>query len=536
MTMDSYDVIVLGTGHNGLVLQAYLARCGLRTLSIDRAAVPGGGLATVEDPRHPGFRHNTHSFFHRAITAMPWFADLELARHGVRYIEPPLNVSMLMPGGQVIEWWTDVARTIEGFARFSQRDADTLRRFVEEFRPIVQHILIPEAQSPPLEPARRIELLNRSKHGRRLLEIQAMSPLEFVTRHFEHDAVRAGLLFFNGLREVDLRLKGFGHAIPAILAGKHLAQMAIGGSAALARGLIADITEHGGRILCAANIESLIVEGGRVTGVATFDGSRFTARAIVSGLNPTQTFVDLLPANAVPAAVREAAQRFEYNLLAPLFALNLTLKEPPRYPAFVPREGQAHPFMTIMGLERFETFHDIVRAHEAGAIPPTVMWGTCPTVFDPSQAPPDRHVAFMWEKLPYRLNNDPASWDTHKDEHGRAMLDLWKRHAPNLTDENVIDSFTRSPLDTERTLPNMRFGDLLVGSFANGQIGFNRPFAGAGRYRTPIAGLYLCGGSTHPGGNVTGLCGYNAARVVATDLNASVWWQPPDAEQSIARL
>src|SRR5438046_9076970 len=95
------------------------------------------------------------------------------------------------------------------------RDADTLRRLAEEFKPIVERILLPEAQSPPLEPGLRRELLGRCVLGRRLLEISALSPLEFVTRHFENDTVRAGLLFFNGLREVDLRLRGFGHSIPA---------------------------------------------------------------------------------------------------------------------------------------------------------------------------------------------------------------------------------------------------------------------------------------------------------------------------------
>jgi phytoene dehydrogenase-like protein len=115
------------------------------------------------------------------------------------------------------------------------------------------------------------------------------------------------------------------------------------------------------------------------------------------------------------------------------------------------------------------------------------------------------------------------------------MLKSWTEYAPNLA-EAVIDSFVRTPLDTERSLPNMQFGDLLVGSFANGQVGENRPFAGAGRYRTPIEGLYLCGGSTHPGGNVTGLCGYNAARVVAADLECPVWWNPPDAEQALRSL
>jgi phytoene dehydrogenase-like protein len=91
--------------------------------------------------------------------------------------------------------------------------------------------------------------------------------------------------------------------------------------------------------------------------------------------------------------------------------------------------------------------------------------------------------------------------------------------------------FTRSPPDTERRLPNMRQGDLLVGSFAGGQIGYNRPFVGAGRYRTPLAALYLCGGSTHPGGNITGLCGYNAAAVIAADLGLRPWWDPPRVEE-----
>jgi phytoene dehydrogenase-like protein len=191
--------------------------------------------------------------------------------------------------------------------------------------------------------------------------------------------------------------------------------------------------------------------------------------------------------------------------------------------------------MVILGLETFGQFHDIVAAHENGTIPPTVMWGATPTHFDPSQAPPGRHTAFMWEKLPYALGGDPAHWDREKEAHGRRMLKLWAAHAPNL-EECVLDAFTRSPLDTERTLPNMRHGDLLVGSFDGGQIGYNRPFAGAGQYRTPLAGLYLCGGSTHPGGNITGLCGYNAARVVAADLALPCWWNPPDAERAWSSL
>src|SRR5262249_61510746 len=120
--------------------------------------------------------------------------------------------------------------------------------------------------------------------------------------------------------------------------------------------------------------------------------------------------------------------------------------------------------------------------------------------------------------------------DAEKHGHGRAMLGLWARFAPNLAEGAGLDWFTRSPLDTERSLPNMRQGDLLVGSFANGQVGYHRPFPGAGRYRTPVAGLYLCGGSTHPGGNITGLCGYNAAAGGASHPGPETWWGPPPSE------
>ena len=158
----TYDGIILGAGHNGLILQAYLGKAGLKTLAIDRRPVAGGGLSTVEDPRHPGFLHNTHAFFQRAITAMPWYGDLELERHGARYIEPELNVALLTGDGRALEWWTDPHKTIASFARFSRRDADTLRRWHDEFVPIVRDILAPEGRSPPLPPEERRALLERT--------------------------------------------------------------------------------------------------------------------------------------------------------------------------------------------------------------------------------------------------------------------------------------------------------------------------------------------------------------------------------------
>ena len=522
----SYDAIVLGAGHNGMILQAYLGKAGLKTLAIERRPVAGGGSSTLEDPRHPGFLHNTHAFFQRAITAMPWYDDLALERHGVRYIEPELNVALLTRDGDALEWWTDIARTVASFARFSSRDAATLRRWHDEFVPIVESILAPEGRAPPLPSEHRRALLSRTSAGRRLLEVSVLSPLEFVEREFEHPAIKAGLLFFNGLREVDLRLPGFGHHIAALLASPAKAQMSRGGSAALARALEAAVRESGGEIRLMTEPKRILVEGGRAVGIETVEGEMIPARYLVaSSLNPHQTFLDLLDEALLPRAIRDRAQAFRYNLLAPLFALHLDLMERPRYRAEAEHPELAQAFMVIMGLDHVDQFGEIVRHHEAGTIPPTVMWGACPTLFDASQAPPDRHTAFMWEKLPYRVHGDPTNWDRLRDEHGRAMLQLWQDYAPNLAGA-VIDSFTRTPLDVERCLPNMREGDLLVGAFADGQVGYHRPFAGAGNYRTHLPGLYLCGSSSHPGGNVTGLPAYNAAQVILADLGLAAGWLP----------
>jgi phytoene dehydrogenase-like protein len=524
---DTHDGIILGGGHNALILQAYLCRAGLDVLLIERKHLVGGGLSTLEDLRYPGFNHNTHAFFQRAITAMPWYRDLQLEAHGAHYIEPELNVALLTKDGRALEWWTDFAKTVASFAAFSPKDAATLCRWHDEFVPIVRDHLAPEAFAPPLPPAERRAALSRTVGGRRLLEVSESSPYEFVQREFEHPTIRAGLLFFNGLREVDLRARGFGHHIPALLASPVKAQMTRGGSAALARALEAAVRVAGGKIRTGTEPARIVVRHGRAAGVITTGGEEIRARKfVVSSLNPHQTFLDLLAAGDLPAEVRARAERFRYNLIAPLFSLNLNLREAPAYTAAARYPELKRAFMVILGLDDVAQYPGIVRHHERGTIPPTVMWGACPTVFDPTQAPAGCHTAFMWEKLPYKLRGDARNWDKERDRHGRAMLRLWTKHAPNL-EGAVIASFTRSALDVERCLPNMREGDLLVGAFTHGQTGFNRPFAGAGQYRAPgLRRLYLCGSSSHPGGNITGLPGYNAAQVLLADLGLKAKWLP----------
>lgn len=535
--MNDFDGIILGTGHNALILQAYLGKCGMRILSLDVAAVPGGGLNTIENPRIAGCRHNLHSFFHRGITAMPWWRDLGLEAAGVDYLEPELNVAMLTREGPPLMWWCDFERTYASFAALSQRDAVRLRYWHDRFQPILQNILLPEAQSCPIEPALRRELLQRSAMGRELLAVSALSPLEFVEREFENDAVRAGLLFFNGLREVDLRLRGFGHAIPALIASSGKAQMCRGGSARLAEGLVRVIEGQGGEVRCGVQISRMRVESGRAVGVELTTGEALSAKAFVaSGLNPQQTFLELLPESDVALTLRSAAAGFRYNQIAPLIGLHLVLHEAPQFCQTRDYPELSQAFMVIMGLDAYQQFPDLVAGHEAGELRSPIAWGATPTLFDPTQGQGSLQTSFLWEKVPFHLQGDARNWDREGDRRGAALLDLWRLYTSNLQDEAVLDRFVVTPPETVKTLPNMIDGDLLVGAFAEGQVGRHRPFYDAGQYRTPIPGLYLCGGSSHPGGNITGLPGYNAAGVIVNDLDLPRWWQSPDFEAQLRDL
>ena len=213
-------------------------------------------------------------------------------------------------------------------------------------------------------------MLEQTVEGRRLLEVSRLSPLEFVESEFENPVIQAGLLFFNGLREVDLRAPGFGHHIPALLASRHKAQMCIGGSAELAKALGAAIDANRRRHPSQYVPKRIVIENNRAVGVETTDGSYFRARHFVaSGLNPMQTFVELIEEGclALPSGERRPLP-IEFNLLAPLFALNVNLKEAPRYMCGgdgIRTSGEA--FMTILGLEDSAQFNEIVSRHESGA-------------------------------------------------------------------------------------------------------------------------------------------------------------------------
>lgn len=517
------DAVLIGAGHNALVCAGRLARRGLEVLVVEQAPDLGGGCSRVEDNAVPGLYHQVHSVFHRGITAMPWYGELELERHGVRYLEPEVNVALHLSDGRALVMHTVDERTVESIGRLDAGDASTWERLARQWRPVLDHVINPLLESPPEPSASRRERLEQSAEGRIFLELAALRPVEAVLRHFRHPAVQALLCAIMVLREIDITVPGQGFQLAALVAGRRRAQLCLGGARELAEGLARSLLSAGGLVWTAARPRRILLANGRAAGIELEDGRSVAARrCVISGIDPGQTFLDLL-GDDCPPALGEAARAYRYSTVGPLFGVHLALRRPPRYRAaeYEPEVEQA--FMHVFGADGPEVYTGLYPACAEGRLPsPVCLNGAVPTLFDASlRGKGDEHAAFVWQKVPYALDGDARNWDRVAAEHARTVVDRWSQYAEGVQGENVLNCFTDTPLDTERRIPNMVAGDLNVGHLGPDQEWDCRPFPLAGGYRTPVPGLYLCGAGTHPYGNVTGLCGHNAATVVARDLALS---------------
>src|SRR5215469_7789819 len=193
-TLDrSYDGIVIGAGHHGLILGSYLAKAGLDILLVDRRLRYGGGLST-EEVTAPGFFHNLHSINHFHITETPWFKDLNLGER-VTYITPRYEFGQAHHDGSALVLGRDLEETVANIARFSKKDAATFREWNRKAEKITAQIFLPERYAEPLSKDEREALLSRTALGREFLEVANRQPLDVVRELFENEHVRLLFLF-----------------------------------------------------------------------------------------------------------------------------------------------------------------------------------------------------------------------------------------------------------------------------------------------------------------------------------------------------
>jgi phytoene dehydrogenase-like protein len=542
-----FDGVVIGGGHNALVLAGYMAKSGLRVAVLEKNASVGGGCATVESSFVPGFLHEVHSQFHRNIPATPWFNDLQLADYGVEYIYPEVNNGMPLHDGRNLIVHADPAVTREALARFNRKDAERYFDVYHKYKEMALKIQIARDYAPPLPPDEERHLLSRSKVGREFLAINERSAYEVAHELFEDETLRAFYLYLFSVRGYlpAPTVKGTGFAIVAMTYLGNKAMLPRGGARSLTHGLAFMFSHHGGRIFLATEAARIILRGGRAVGVETVDGKRFMAgKFVVSSTDPHQTFERFIGRDQLDGSVREALDNYKYGVsgrsFGVLFALHAASREAPHYASsdWDPRINQS--FNLCLGYETAQSV--ITHLNEVvEGVPPEVigLQAACPTIHDPTRAPAGKHVLLAWQFAPFNLKDGgPEGWEGIKQEYLEKVLARWAEYAPNLAPDrgNIIYAYPQTPPDTERSLINMREGDFHVGALIPSQLGYNRPFPEVSSYRTFVEGLYLTGASTHPSGTITGAPGYNTARVLAEDLGLDLWWRPKDVREVWAEL
>ena len=399
----TYDGIIVGAGHHGLILGTYLARAGLDILLVERRLTYGGGLCTREVTL-PGFYHNLHSINHFHISETPWFKDLNLDER-VTYITPRYEFGQAHHDGSALVLGRDLEESIANIARFSKKDAATFREWNRKAEKITAQIFLPERYAEPLPKEEREAFLSRTALGREFLEVSNRQPLDVVRELFENEHVRLLFLFkvsLFGTWLVDTLSKTspMGSVIRAfdLESGYQLCQ---GGSFNLARGLMESFIAAGGTFQPQVSIDRIVIENGRATGIELADGRTVRAKQFVaSTLDVHQTFETLIGREQLPAAFLKKLDGFQYTAWS-LFGLHLALNESPRFAAekFDPNINRSLKWS--IGAE---TMDDLFSAHQdvqAGRVPKIIQFGSGPlSLLDPTQAPPGKHTTYCWHVMP----------------------------------------------------------------------------------------------------------------------------------------
>ena len=525
----TYDAIIIGAGHNGMALGAYLAKCGWDVAIVEKRGEEGGGLCTEELTR-PGFLHNVHCNYHTLVGVCPVYDDLELTKHGLRYVRPPVQMGSVFSDGSALTVHTDLDKTCASIARFSQKDADTFRRLYEESKGYMDMILRTLMYSPPISltditkalvvwgVADKAEFL--SVHLRR------MSVNDFLDEHFENDKVKAHLAFHAALGGYSTDRKGLAVSFPLLVGKIDNWHVCIGGSHALAHAIWEAFAQAGGRVFLKHGVEEILMENGRAAGVRLEDGATMKARHLVaSSISLEQTFLEMIPRDRLSASFVKEVEGFPHMDWS-FFSTHLAMTRAPEYRAadFDPDVNEA--WVVNLGYDSPAEINRHWKDVRAGKLPDPKPNCAVNSLFDPTDAPPGHYTGLMRQFAPFSLaSGGPEAWDEMAEGYGRRCIEKWQEAAPNLNDDAFIEWTTYTPLDITRRIPNMVQGDWMSGLIDLDNMLDSRPFAELSQYRSPIPNLYMCGATQHPHGFVTFAPAYNALQIMAEDYDLERWWR-----------
>jgi phytoene dehydrogenase-like protein len=528
-----WDAVVVGAGHNGLTAGAMLAKAGLATLVVERRHVIGGCCVTEEIA--PGCRASTTSYI-ASMLRPEVIRELNLGQHGLRMIpcEPALQVAL--EGGDVLAAWGDAEQTAAEIRRFSAADARAFAAADEDLRALARRLqplfmqLPPDTRATGLRGLGELLRLGRSMRGVRGAEFDGLTRLltgslgQFIDARFESRQAKALMLANNlygkhgGPYQPGTLL---GLAFHLLSGGEEAVQgffgHVMGGMGAISNAIAAAGRAAGMQVATGAPVASILVRGGRATGIALQDGTEIEAGTVLSGADPKRTFLGLIDKEELPDDFTAAVGGIKMD--GPCGKVNFVLDAEPQVTGMPADAGPGRRALFTLPPELSVADACYDRAKQGELADPDQLFVDCVVAsnVDDSLAPPGRHIMTCFvQYLPYRLAT--GTWDDLRDELGDRVLARIARFAPNVPDA-VVARQVLTPLDLERDF-GLTEGNIFHGDISPDQLFHMRPVPGWARYATPVERLYLCGAGAHPGGGVTGAPGYNAARRVLADLRA----------------
>jgi phytoene dehydrogenase-like protein len=524
--MLTYDAVVIGGGHNGLVAACYLAKAGRSVAVLERREIIGGATATEE--LFPGFRFSTASYI-ISLFRYEIVKDLELDRHGFNTIPYDPGSFAIFQDGSAIRFWSNVDATIREIERFSRADAAAYVRFGIDLADFGSR-LEPFLFGPPPT----LATLGRAFSGTRGQELftlfTTMSVQDLLDHYFEHPYVKGPMIHMAMVSVLSHpstpeTAYSYGHHATGRLDG-HYGKWGYvrGGMGALAAALKAVATSRGATVRTSAEVAEILIKSGRVAGVRLANGEEIGARVVLSSADAHWTLGRLLPDGVLSSTVARsvACLDFRGSMGRVFFALDRL----PTYKA-LKQERPGHEYQALTLLDATaDRYYEAYADSHVGRIPrrPPIHL-TIPTVCDPGLAPAGRHTLITGiQQLPISLNG--TDWDAEREHFADLVQGIIEEFAPGF-ESSILHRHALTPTDYERIF-GLSGGNIFHGSMTMAQLFACRPLPGWANYRMPVPGLYLCGSSAHPGGGVTGLPGRNAAQEVLRDwelqpIDARVW-------------
>lgn len=511
------DVVVAGAGHNSLVAAAYLAKAGFSVTVLEAEDRIGGDTAS-DELTLPGYTHDACSTAHVLLQSSPVIAgdELHLGDYGLEYLRPDPVVHLPFPDGTSITMWRDIDQTVAEFAAHDRGDGERYRQMIDDYAAVAAAFnawrYTPIGWGPGVD-----ERLAQLPGGGRWQRIRQRSAAEVIFEHFEHPNTRAFMLWVALMTMQPPQRAATARLAYALPFGRQRNSWTVpkGGSGALPLALARLIEDHGGTILTGRRVGGLVVEDGRCVGVETEGGETFRAgRAVLSSIH-IKHLVAMAPAEAWGEDFVYGVESWRPGIS--MCAAHYATTEPPVY------DGDLAPLASgiATSAERILRVAEDFQRGEVVLDDP-VLLVLCPTVIDPSRAPEGRHTLKVVGIQPYELRDGAERWDALMPEVAAANLGHLRRYAPNLTDDTILATTLKSPLDLERLNAHNWHGSCHGGDMGPDQSGALRPAPGWAGHRTPIAGLYQTGATTHPGGSVSAGPGRNAATVLLSDLGSSL--------------